>query len=348
EEHARNCASIAELRAALVSSDEFRARFVDRSHYQAAPDHPSGIRFEIDEPVLVEGGALAIVSGELRIAGWALHSAGIASIEVHMDGELAGAAYHGMPRPDVAAANPGVAGAADCGYLFTIARDLLGSGDHEIVLRVRAKTGHVLERDFRVHCRADDGDHTGRWIRRRLPLADRAILDDLLRRAGAIAPVDLVFLDHPTADDAARRTSLRSAAAQAYASVRVRVLAPDEATAQRARAAATESAAGAAVEVRVAGAEPLAAGSGKEASALLLFLHIGDELGCDAAALFALHAALSPGAGMMYADEVRCDPADDRLQPFFKPDDSPTLMLGMNYVGRPVAIRASIVEELGL
>jgi hypothetical protein len=34
--------------------------------------------------------------------------------------------------------------------------------------------------------------------------------------------------------------------------------------------------------------------------------------------------------------------------PFFKPDYSPSLLLSMNYPGRPLAVRASLLERLSI
>src|SRR6185437_5279325 len=329
EEHAKSCHSLAELRAALISSPEFRARGVDASLDRGLPGDPSGIRLHIDEPILVEGAANATRSGGLRIGGWALHPDGISAIEIHVDGEVAGLAYHGTPRPDVAAAFPGIEGAGGSGYVFAIPEGRLGKGEHAIRMRVRARSGATLERDFRLHC---DGEPEG-WVRRRLPLAERAMLEELLKQAGATARIDVIVLDHASVDEPARRKTLAGIAAQTHACRRVRIIAPDEETARKATSVAAECLPGARVEVGVAGSAPLVPAS--EGQALVMFLHMGDEPGCDAAAMFALHGALNPDAALFYADEVRGDPANGHVGPFFKPDHSPTLLLAMNYFGRP-------------
>jgi hypothetical protein len=60
----------------------------------------------------------AMLGPRVTLAGWTLDPAGIRTVEIRADGR-AFAARTGIPRPDVAQANPGVADNANGGYEFT-------------------------------------------------------------------------------------------------------------------------------------------------------------------------------------------------------------------------------------
>ncbi|MGD0742784.1 MAG: glycosyltransferase family 2 protein [Acidimicrobiales bacterium] len=72
-----------------------------------------------------------------------------------------------------------------------------------------------------------------------------------------------------------------------------------------------------------------------------------DELAPDALSDVAGAIAGSEGADVVYTDEDRIDPAGERFAPDLKPDWSPDLFLGCDYVGRLAAVRRTLVVELG-
>ena len=82
--------------------------------------------------------------------------------------------------------------------------------------------------------------------------------------------------------------------------------------------------------------------------ALIGCLGIGDELGRDALAEIAVACALSPGTDLVYADESRISPVTNEREPFFKPDFSPDLLLGTNYIGRPWFATPSTIAKTGV
>ncbi|MEM0268786.1 MAG: glycosyltransferase family 2 protein [Candidatus Korarchaeum sp.] len=74
--------------------------------------------------------------------------------------------------------------------------------------------------------------------------------------------------------------------------------------------------------------------------------------GCDELAPFALHEIVkllnkNPALDFIYSDEDKIDEANVRKDPFFKPDYSPDMLLSYNYISRLVAIRKSLVDEVG-
>lgn len=77
-----------------------------------------------------------IVNADL-VSGWAIVPAGrSARIEVHVNGRLVGEAILGLPRPDVAAAFPDAAGAAESGFSYLFPSNSLGDGPTQVDVEV--------------------------------------------------------------------------------------------------------------------------------------------------------------------------------------------------------------------
>jgi GT2 family glycosyltransferase len=72
-----------------------------------------------------------------------------------------------------------------------------------------------------------------------------------------------------------------------------------------------------------------------------------DELSPDA--LFQIVARLQaePDLDVLYSDEDKLDADGARVEPFFKPDWSPDLLLSMNYIAHLTVVRRSLLEAAG-
>jgi GT2 family glycosyltransferase/uncharacterized coiled-coil protein SlyX len=110
------------------------------------------------------------------------------------------------------------------------------------------------------------------------------------------------------------------------------------------------SAAGSDPRIRLA---PAAAGS---TGAALLELARGEfvawvdpdaELAPEALLAVAARLAADPDLDVVYGDEDRLDASGKRVDPFFKPEWSPDLLLSMNYVGDLTFARTPLAREVG-
>src|SRR5262249_9546296 len=54
-----------------------------------------------------------------------------------------------------------------------------------------------------------------------------------------------------------------------------------------------------------------------------------------------------PDVDLFYTDEDKLTPEGQRVEPFFKPDWSPDLLLSMNYITHLSVFRKSLLEEIG-
>lgn len=98
-------------------------------------------------------------------------------------------------------------------------------------------------------------------------------------------------------------------------------------------------------------------GSIVKASNAALGLATGEFVGfLDPEDVLAPHALLEfvkllneePDINIVYSDEDRLIEEDTRVEPFFKPDWSPHLLLSMNYIGYFIVVRRQLVEELDI
>ena len=82
--------------------------------------------------------------------------------------------------------------------------------------------------------------------------------------------------------------------------------------------------------------------------AYVAFLDHDDMLAPHAVFRFALVAAADPATGLIYSDEDKIDENKaHRYDPYFKPDWSPETLLSKMYIGHLLAIRRSLVEDVG-
>jgi glycosyltransferase involved in cell wall biosynthesis len=77
------------------------------------------------------------------------------------------------------------------------------------------------------------------------------------------------------------------------------------------------------------------------------FLDHDDELAPEALLAVAAKLADEPDLDLVYSDEDKLDEGGRRVEPFFKPEWSPDLLLSMNYMSHLTVIRRSLVEGLG-
>ncbi len=79
----------------------------------------------------------------------------------------------------------------------------------------------------------------------------------------------------------------------------------------------------------------------------ITLLDAGDELAEHALSRLARAVCEDPGLDMLYGDEDRLTPDGSHVEPFFKPDWSPDLLLSSMYTGRPGVYPTALVRRLG-
>ncbi len=332
--------------------EEVRRIVIDRAPPVAEPVSPAEFRLEIDTPMVVAGAAIEPVTARLTIEGWALARSGIASIEVLLDDQRLGDAHYGLARQDVGSAFPDWPDSLRSGYAFHCPPRSLRNGEHIVQLKVRARSGQVLEHRFSVQVRKSEEAEDGLTIRRRVIQAEQDVAEELLDNLGQRRSFRLILRQTGDVDPPALLATIGSLREQVYRDWQLEILAPGKVALAEVGVVLAESTAD--VSDRISVIDSLEAtvgrpiGGSDPPTTLIGFLTPGDRLGCDALLRIVLASGLHPDADLLYADEVRVSPASHECEPFFKPDFSPDLLLSTNYIGRPWFASAALFERTGL
>jgi len=301
------------------------------SQQQAGEDGGAGIRFYLDTPTLAAGetGQIATetVRGFLSLAGWALSPAGIAGIEVFLDGISLGEAFYGIRREDIGRAFPTMANALLCGFAMLVSPQVLRRGQHEIRLIVRDKAGASAESSFTVTAEPASNS-AGPWmLREKLPRSEIDLHLAIIDAAGPRPFFALEMTLGGAAEQASVAATLASLRRQAYPhwSLHITSAMQNEAAARDMMAALLILEPSLSAHIKWDPIEADAQFRGR--------LRAGEKLGADALLECAVASAMHAGCDFLYADERRIDPADGEMKAFFKPDWSPDLQLSTNYIG---------------
>jgi len=86
----------------------------------------------------------ATLSGAPAFGGWALAESGVDRVAIYIDKEFITFATLGGSRPDIAKSNfASFPNAANCGWGAVVDLSQIVEGEHELVMQVKSKAGHV-------------------------------------------------------------------------------------------------------------------------------------------------------------------------------------------------------------
>jgi ADP-heptose:LPS heptosyltransferase/GT2 family glycosyltransferase len=313
------------------------------------------LRLHIDSPHLIGGAAEAPVRGNLEIGGWALAKAGVAAIEIAIDGTLVALADYGLRRLDIQAAFPDWADALAGGYQALLPHRILPKGAHRVAVTVRDKAGGTTSTEFAIMVE-ELTDAPGPWaLRRKMGQAEIDLYRRILERRGR-QPMFAVMLPVNADEESLRNAgaTIDSLSLQAYPNWRLLIVpqgAGSKSGAIRDRLLTGNEGLNDRAEVlgnltprALAGIASAADTSAGEV--FFTVLSAGDELGVDAFLEMAIAAAMHAEADFLYSDERCRNPASGAVEAFFKPQWSPDLMSSTNYVGRLWCARADLIRSV--
>ena len=275
----------------------------DASGAYAAP-----VALQIDAPA-AEGDAAPIHRHEaLVVSGWAVAQAGIVSVRLSAGEQPLGAAHLGTRREDIASAYADYPASLLSGWTLVVPPGSLTPGTHRLCAVAEGADGTQAECAVSIVVEGDAPSPPDPRVRRTMPQAEAAFGMRLLARQ-AVRPHFTVLVDGGgQADAAGLRDTLASLNGQVMTDWHAEVVLAD----------GTMSCVGA----------PFVPASGRQE--LLLRLRAGDTLGCDALLELAVALAIDPDADFVYADDMRVNRSEAGLQPRYKPDFAPEMLLGMN------------------
>ncbi|HEY4472986.1 MAG TPA: hypothetical protein VGN21_17575, partial [Stellaceae bacterium] len=301
-------------------------------------------RLHLDAPALLGGVMEMPLRGNLEIGGWALARAGVAAVEIAIDGVPMANADYGVRRLDIQASFPDWENALGSGFVALVPHRVLPLGEHRVSVTLRDKAGKTARLDFGIKVE-ELSDSTGPWnLRRHMPRTEINLALRLLeqRQWQPSFQIAMAIERGAAAQACATIASLRT---QVYGNWRLVLVAEPKALADSGLRAALDGIAGRVEIVRKLARQALFADEAKE-TAFLTVLSPGDEFGCDALLEMALTTAVHRDADFLYSDERRLNPASGKVEAFFKPQWSPDLMLATNYVGRLWCARADLVGAI--
>jgi O-antigen biosynthesis protein len=298
-------------------------------------------RLHLDTPALVGGVMEMPLRGNLEIGGWALARAGVAAIEIAIDGVPMANADYGVRRLDIQASFPDWENALGSGFLALVPHRALPLGEHRVTATLRDRAGKTARLDFGIKVE-ELSDSTGPWnLRRHMPRAEIDLALRLLEHRQWQPSFQIAMAIERGAEAQARAT-IESLRTQVYRNWRLVLVAEPKALADRGLHSALDSIAGRIEIMPKLTRQALFADAAKHV-AFLAMLSSGDALGCDALLEMALTTAAHRDADFLYSDERRPNPASGKVEAFFKPQWSPDLMFATNYVGRLWCARADLV-----
>ena len=306
-------------------------------------------RISCDEPL--ENGR-ATLTGKVLVKGWALATSGVKRVELQAAQGPPTEARYGLYRPDIAAEHEGFPGADRSGYRAILDLDGVPNGQQDITIRAFSIGGAQTEIRLPVvidHVNGYASDYD-RWMNE----FEKRDIDHIERKLAGFAlrpTVSILVPIYRTAPETLERT-IKSVLGQSYPQWEL-CLADDDSRSPEIDAildcfARQDS------RIRVTRLTENRGISGASNAALGLatgefvaLLDHDDELAEDA--LFHFVDALNrrPNADLFYSDEDHLDESGLRTEPFFKPDWSPDLILGENYICHLMVFRRALCNGVG-
>jgi ADP-heptose:LPS heptosyltransferase/GT2 family glycosyltransferase len=316
---------------------------------QGPADDPT-LKLFIDRPEISGDRAAGVVQGGLIIEGWALAREGVEAIEIFLDGDHIDTARYGERREDIAVAFPDWEGALLSGFGAFVPPRALGNGRHGVRVELRTTTGRAVARSFEIdveqRLRSD-----GPWaLRRKMTATEIAVTERVLDGLNWHPQcVMLMRVDDLAENNTLIWPTLISIREQAYRKWHV-VIVVRQAVPAKPLVEEFDDIADRVHFIADTGASPLAELISRAVGQrpdLVIPISAGDVLGCDALLELATATGLHPEAELVYADERRVNPDSGQIEAFFKPDWSPELLLGTNYIGRLWCADALLFQRLG-
>jgi ADP-heptose:LPS heptosyltransferase/GT2 family glycosyltransferase len=311
---------------------------------KATASDQSKFKFQLDSPPLADGVATQHVTGRLTVEGWVVGREGVEGIQVFLDDLPLGSAHYGAARQDVGTAFPDWPESLRSGFAFHCPQRSLRDGDHVMALHVKGKGGDTLIHSFKFTVAKSADADDGARVRRRIAAGEAELYADMLRRLDWQPRFRVLLRGHDADAPEKLARTLVSLETQIYRHWRAELYGHDLAS-REAVAAIVANGRINATQIGFLDINAASTGFAADPDVLVGVLFCGDELGCDALAEIAVQSGLHREAELLYADEIRENPASGEREVFFKPAFSPDLLLASNYIGRPWFAASSLLAR---
>ncbi len=286
-------------------------------------------------------------TGTIVVRGWIWPPSSAEAVHVQVGDLPAEQALVGLPSPEAALAFPGAPDTGKAGFRCDLDTLALPEGVHTIRIRATGRNGAApeIQTEIRVeHANGFASDYD-RWIAE----CEGGVPEPDTQK---FQPLVSIVLPVSGPSPAGVERAVRSVRAQVYGNWELCIAAacPQPPEIERLLNEQCDEE----VRIRVARVE---SGKGPSATANAALAMAGgdyvalleDTAELSAGALLRIVGALNlrSGADVLYSDEDTIDERGRRIEPFFKPDWSPDLLLSQNYIGGLLVARTALVRSAG-
>lgn len=286
--------------------------------------------------------------GIIHISGWAVAKKGVISVTATLNGEKLLPVDFGRRRPDIGMHLSDYSGSSDAGFRIEVDCAQFSKGAHQLSLVVRAADNEQATLIRRI--KIGQGSPYSVWIQDHEARSRQENLTTA-QPAGPTAETQiLVVMDLSAFRQRELRAQIESVLNQTYTNWRLVLWLPasagDEAIATAEAYSKSDS------RVTIGSPYHGLPGAKRCVDAILLteceLLAFVSGSTLDPDTLNELTAAFnrSPSLGVAYADEDQLLDDGSREKPFFKPQYSPELLRGFNYIGNFFMVRREVIEKL--
>jgi O-antigen biosynthesis protein len=313
-------------------------------------DDDQSLKLLVDSPRVVDGRVLQTIQGRLQIEGWALAREGVASIDILVDGKHLSSAKYGLRREDVGANWPDWQNSHLSGYAQVVPAQALPTGEHVVRVELRTHTGSTKAVEFCI----ETGEENAPWtLQRKMARSEIDLYESILSSLDWSPLFGILLTLADFDDETALDATLQSLRDQAYRRWHLVITCKNSGIEEQVsmRLASEFPDLGKHVSIAPAGemgslADMISRASTEKRPHLIGMLSVRDILGCDALFRMAVASGFESEVDFFYGDERRMNAISGKVEPFFKPQWSPDLLLATNYIGRFWCARLSLLERV--
>jgi GT2 family glycosyltransferase len=292
------------------------------------------------------------VSGKVRIDGWCASPDGVEKVEVQVGSEGPIEVRYGAERPDIQACFPKFRDALHSGFTAVFDTETVVDGTYEVVIRATSRNGKTreLRLPLSVNQHFDDIREYRRWIET-FEKRDADLIHMQLTGFRYRPLVSVLTPVYKTGLEILKQT-IASVKNQSYPNWELCIVDDgsgiQELTALLEREAATDPRIRVSTRVKQGGISAASNDALRMARGeYIALLDHDDMLAQDALFYMVSELQDSERPDLLYSDEDHIDEEGNRFSAFFKPDWSPDLILGENYVCHLMVFRKELAETAG-
>ncbi len=292
------------------------------------------------------------VSGKIEIGGWCVAPEGIEEIRIQLGSEVLSKVEYPLARHDIETYFPGFKDALNSGFRVRFDTSTIPDGTYALTIRAVSRKGvkRELSRSLVVNQDFVDMREYDRWIE-----TFEARDSDLISvQLGGLKNIPLVSVLVPVYKTALAilEQTIDSVKNQSYPNWELCIVDDGSAIPALTEFLSKQAAAEPRIRLETRAKQGGISAASNDALRMargeyIALLDHDDMLAQDALFYMVSELQVDDAPDLLYSDEDHIDEGGNRFSPFFKPDWSPDLILGENYVCHFMVFRKDLAEAAG-